>query len=390
MMQYHFCKVAPMFDRSRDALAPLYLPYDYIDGTPGDDSLAGTPGTDTISGGDGDDVIRGNGDNDPLFLEVLSGDDFSAQIYLEGVADDVLSDDIIIARGRAVVANGDSSDLRILSGAYYPAESCVVVAGNDTIVGDGESQRLVGDFSNFAVIHDYDLAGGEADVHAVMGDDLIISSPIRSASLTGDVWTLGLSSIEDVLFECGDDSLVGGGRLVGDIDRFGGAVAEAEDAYLEVYGGNDLLIGVTSDDLLIGDIYEAALAPNDEVPGNSAFHAGDDTLVGMSGNDTMTGDVRYYWGLLDLDDFADRPDEITYTEGHDTFVFMDDFGDDLITDFNDKFDTLRFVGYEGATMDDLVIDRFAEGTEVSAEAIGGGTVFLLNVFAVSDLAIEFT
>lgn len=164
------------------------------------------------------------------------------------------------------------------------------VGGNDTITITGAG--------NFSVLY-----GDAYYLYAQGGDDTITGGDNGSNYMYGDAYYLYASGVG------GNDTIIGGvdsgNRLVG-------------DAYLMSSGaiaGNDTLIaGVGGQSRLIGDAWLGR-----------GGTAGDDVLVSGSGIDYMHGD------------FVDNRGAAT---GNDTFVIIDNSGEDFIYDFERGKDTI--------------------------------------------------
>ena len=191
--------------------------------------------------------------------------------------------------------------------------------GDDIIVGAAETGRVVGDAGTPYVTVDN---GAEAEVHIVAGND----------TLYGGYWMYG-----DI-----------GGA---DIREEGGSTASAS-----LICGDDLLIGSEHTVHLDGD------GPSSDVDG--LLVCGDDTIVGGPGDNYMFGD-------------GDQGSARRTVFGDDTFVFRDDFGDDVIYYFGLGNDVLRFEGYGDIGFEDLEITQLSDITTlISLEAFGGGTIAL--------------
>ena len=149
-------------------------------------------------------------------------------------------------------------------------------AGNDVLKGLGGNDTIFGH-------HDDDeLRGGIGDDEIWGGvDNDILHGEAGNDSLQGN---------------SGDDTLTGG---LGDDEVYGGG----DNDLLQGQGGSDTLYGQTGDD----DIYGGA---------------GDDILHGGAGDDTLYGGVGK--------SFADT---LTGGTEADSFVFMENYGDDVVTDF---------------------------------------------------------
>jgi len=116
----------------------------------------------------------------------------------------------------------------------------------------------------------------------------------------------------------GDDTLNGGDgadKLYGDAYTMNAGASSA------AHGGDDVLNGGAGDDELYGDAYSMNTGGPDETA-----YGGDDVLNGGSGDDFLWGDAH------DLNTGFPSPTKVAIG-GHDTFVFEEGSGHDIIYDF---------------------------------------------------------
>ena len=152
----------------------------------------------------------------------------------------------------------------------------------------------------------------------------------------GDDSITGGSGFDTILGGSGSDTISGGGGI--DVLRGG--------------TGNDTISGGTGNDIIAGD------AGNDIVDGG----AGNDLIRGGTGDDTLTGGT-----------------------GSDVFMFLENSGEDTITDFNVNEDTINFrLIQTGFGFDDLTITNLSDGTGVTISHEAFGTITLQGLTA-SDL-----
>lgn len=155
-----------------------------------------------------------------------------------------------------------------------------------------------------------DLNGGIDWLNfAAIADDLAIKMVVGGAIAIGGSRVATFASAFERL-HAGD----GNDRLTGN----------ARDNLIFAARGDDLLFGGRGDDLLLG-------------------RSGDDALSGQAGKDRLAGG----WGA----------DTLTGGDGRDVFVFFDNFGRDLITDWTDNHDSLQFddaIWGGGLTVDQMV------------------------------------
>ena len=114
--------------------------------------------------------------------------------------------------------------------------------------------------------------------------------------------------------------------------------------------------GSSADTLLTG--------AGDDVLGGKA---GDDILNGGGGNDKLIG--------------GDGDDQLSGGLGNDTFVFEDNWGKDVVTDFEDGFDRLDLRGNTAVTgFDDLSVVQDGADTVISIDdVVDGDTITLIGV-----------
>lgn len=213
--------------------------------------------------------------------------------------------------------------------------------GDDVIIGSEGRDNLragVGD-DTFFIQGDDTVLGGN-------GFDTVVFT--ESVDLR-DIASNQLRSIEAIRFAEGVDGLGSNGddNLVGSDgdDKFQGRPG---DDTISGGAGNDDIDGDRDDDLIFGE-------------------AGNDIVEGDQGNDTLDGGVGN--------------DQYRGGSGADVFVFTgDDFGNDVITDFNvNQGDSLLFVDVDltGATLSVSEEDRF--GNVDTTLTIGENSIFFNNV-----------
>ena len=135
-------------------------------------------------------------------------------------------------------------------------------------------------------------------------------------------------------------------------------------------GGNDIIQGGDDEDVLAGGEGNDVLAGgnnSDSINGG----AGNDILIGGDGEDVLRGD--------------EGNDILTGGLRSDVFLFDGDFGNDIITDFDDNQDGFFF---QGADKEDITTEIFREGTLITVESdITNGSVLLLGVDDVDGINI---
>ena len=127
------------------------------------------------------------------------------------------------------------------------------------------------------------------------------------------------------------------------------------DNVLAGYDGADVLVGGAGDDTLLGD---GRIHVNPLIGGSgpiTTFNdvgSGNDVLDGGRGGDTLNG--------------GGGDDELTGGQGRDIFAFGSASGDDIVTDFRNNQDTIRFEGVPGVDdFSDLVITRVGGDTLIT-------------------------
>ena len=178
----------------------------------------------------------------------------------------------------------------------------------------------------------------------------------------GDETLTGTSNDDVILGDAGADTIqTGAGR---DVARGG--------------GGNDNLQGGSDADVLRGD------SGNDTVEGGS----GNDTLLGDAGNDIIRGGVG--------DDHimgGTGNDTLTGGAGEDVFIFIENSGNDTITDFDTSEDVIdmSMMSTEAViAFSDLTITNLQDnsGVTITHSALGG-TLTLTGVSASQLTASHF-
>lgn len=244
--------------------------------------------------------------------------------------------------GSSAPGDGAESPVGNASGAVIHGAD-----GDDLIEGTGGQDRLVGGRGDDV------LSGGagDDDLRAGHGDDELSGG-------AGDDKLFGRLGNDRLDGGAGDDDLKGG---TGDDELFGGA-------------GNDVLTGGRGRDSLDG-------GDGDDVLGGGR---GEDFLSGGAGNDRLEGGGRgdrlFGGDGNDRLDGGAGNDELTGGEGADSFVFENNSGVDVITDFEDGVDAIEFM-IQSFGFDDLSIFQQGDDAVVEHE---GGKIVLQNTDA-SDL-----
>ena len=285
--------------------------------------------------------------DDPIIATGTSGDDE----LLGGSGDDILSggrgnDTLQGFAGNDSLSGGRGADL--LSGG----------AGDDTLRGGRDNDVLDGGEGNDSLRGgrgDDALDGGAGDdtLHGGRGED-VLSGGDGDDKLHG-------GRGEDVLSGGDGDDELHGGR--GEDVINGGAGNDA----IHEGRGDDVLGGGDGDDLIFG------ARGTDVISGG----AGNDSLRGGRGKDTLDG--------------GEGDDELRGGRGDDTFVFEGASGNDIVTDFRSRDDTLDLAGTATDFIDAASVIAAATDTNVNGENgvlidLGGGNSVFLEDISVSDLS----
>ena len=296
---------------------------DTLFGGGGDDTLFGGGGNDALNGGFGDDKLTGGAGVDTAYF--LGAADAHVSLRLTAVQNTGYGHDIL--RGIENVSSDSGNDL--LTGNSL-ANTLNAGAGSDTLHGGGGKDRLSGGSGNDTL----DAGNGNDTVFGGNGRDKVFLG--AGADVFVDNAQGGSRGIDTVSAGAGNDLVKGG-------------------------AGNDVFSGNGGNDRLFGG------AGNDKLAGGSGF----DLLTGGGGADTLTG--------------GGGADTLTGGRGADTFVFGLGFGHDLITDFADDTDQIKFLSglWAGTRTAAEVIADYAQvdGSSVVFD-FGGNDV--LRVAGVAD------
>ncbi len=268
---------------------------DKLYGNGGSDGLSGQDGADLLDGGAGDDRLVGGGQGDSL----LGGD----------------GNDLLLAGYNANAVNDKARD--VLDGG----------AGNDQLFGDaGDTITGGAGFDTLGLDLRYLTSGVTLNLTAAFGGG--------SVTLAGGAYgSTTISSVEAynyiVLTDFADVLTLGSKA------RFNDTFIVSADFFTGVSagGGNDIVNGGTSRDVIMGGDGADALSGN----GGNDFLRGDtgnDRLSGGNGNDSLagdTGDDRLSGGAgndnlygadgIDFLNGGNGIDQLDGGDGKDTFVF---------------------------------------------------------------------
>jgi Ca2+-binding RTX toxin-like protein len=398
-----------------------YASNDRIEGGYGDDTIMGGDGEDTIMGGVGNDRINGGALSD--YIDAGSGDDWvnggrgPDTIYLGSGNDtfvDLLQygdagiDTVYGGAGDDTITAGGGND--ILSGGSG-RDTIFGGTGHDTISGDSGGDLLYGGLGSDTIHggtgNDTINGGNQSDtIYAGAGNDIVIGGRGADTAYLGDGndeyidhLQFGAAGLDIVYGQGGDDLLRGrGGRDFlyggpGNDDIYGGAdndyihggtgndyinAATGHDYVLSGAGRDTVLLGAGNDRYFDQD-HDGALDRDVVYGGRGAdrivLYGGNDMAYGGIGNDVISAGRGADW--IDGGQQADR---LTGGRGPDTFVFHNNDGRDVITDFTLGQDTLR-LEISGLSYADLSFISTPNGTAVD---YGTGRIILLDV-DISDI-----
>ncbi len=174
----------------------------------------------------------------------------------------------------------------------------------------------------------------------------------------------------------------------GDDDIRGGLFADEleggeGDDDLDGGFGDDRLDGGEGDDMLAGGFGNDTLAGGE---GDDALDGGfgRDLLEGGAGNDRLDGG----W-CRDTLDGGEGDDMLTGGRGDDTFVFAENSGADIVTDFDAGSDVIDLSALGFGDFDDVLaaLEEIDGGTVLALDGSGDNAVLLQGV-AVSDLSAD--
>lgn len=264
------------------------------------------------------------------------------------------------------IARGDSFDGTVGSAV----DNGIGGPGDDLLTGDRGDTLSTGDDGNDTI-----LGGNGADTLSGGNDDDLLDGGHGADDLSGDNGAdiLHGGTGHDILDGgYGADEIHGGH---GNDTLIGGAGQDLLDGgtgHDRLDGGDDsdtLIGGHGRDTLIGGDGYDGL----DGGTGHDLLDGGDgkDSLIGGHGNDTLIG------GLMDdsLDGGTGQDilnggagdDTLTGGYGRDSFVFnfATEAGDDVITDFNARQDSLDITAQEVLTVTDTAQGVLIAGAQAS-------------------------
>jgi Ca2+-binding RTX toxin-like protein len=310
---------------------------DRLDGGVGDDVLRGGAGADQLVGGAGRDTISYSGSTDAITVDLGAGTasggeaDGDTLSGIEGVEGGQSADTLTSAAD--FVFNTSTTPLTI-TGTPVGHDVLFGGAGNDTIIGDSDNDKLQGGLGNDTFIYDDRNFGADTIVDFDTNSDRIDLSALHVADF---------DSLKPFMTQSGPDAVIRLGWQVGysetirllnvSVDSLGAddfafdtsTVGRTTSSPFPDYNDGVVVFGANGDDTLSGG-------------------DGPDSLVGGGGNDRLIGgygDDRL-WGGLGNDIFRGF--------GADTIVDFDTDGDRIDVSFKGvaDYDSLRpFVQQDG-------------------------------------------
>jgi Ca2+-binding RTX toxin-like protein len=212
--------------------------------------------------------------------------------------------------GAAILADVDGDGALDIAYTNYDANALSILLGN----GDGTFQSALSFATNgsnpaWVAFADFD---GDGQLDAAVENDAsqTISILLNTTVIPGETF-VGGNGGQTYTGAGGNDTISGGNGN----DTLNGA------------GGNDTISGGNGTDVLSGG------TGNDTITGGN----GNDALDGGAGHDSMSGGNG-----TDVLNGRTGNDTLTGGNGADTFVFNANFGNDVISDFKPKGDTIQF------------------------------------------------
>ena len=319
---------------------------DHLEGTSQNEIFYGLAGDDSIHSGGGDDIFYGGTGQDNYWIDPRLGNHI--QIINEGGLDEIKLEDTEGRDSHRFYKLDDRLVFETKQGTQVE-----IFDQNDGQLGIYEVNWYRDDETLYPVTYHNPL------VIKTQTNDINHANFIFSGTVGDDylIFPQDLSEVRtdwpnwgEIYLDGGDDYAAlpnsysyytyggdGNDQIVAAIDGVG--------QWIEGQGGNDILYGGVGNDNLEGGF-------------------GDDTLDGGAGDDTVDG--------------SDGDDLLTGGDGSDTFLFVDEFDHDAITDFDSDEDTLEFYASDGSALNisDLIETVNSDGNRVLSTADGLSSVTL--------------
>ncbi|WP_208996443.1 calcium-binding protein, partial [Pseudovibrio ascidiaceicola] len=337
---------------------------DTLLGGTGNDVLLGENGNDTLNGGDGNDILRGGNGADTY----SGGKGNDTIFYAKG---DLFWDQ----QGKAINIAGQGVDTLVVEKGSFFQTNDLSLHGFERFIGADMNDSIKGNDNNI----NYHLDGR-------VGNDKLIGA-------NGSDTLLGGTGNDVLLGENGNDTLNGGDgndilRGGNGADTYSGGKGNDTifyakgDLFWDQQGKAINIAGQGVDTLVVekGSFFQTndlslhgferfiGADMNDSIKGNDNninYHldgrVGNDILTGAGGNDTLLGGTGN--------------DTLTGGAGADIFVFKDDMGTDIITDFESGLDKIKISGSPNNFNDFTFIDQ---GADTLIE-YNGSSFLLINI-----------
>lgn len=333
--------------------------HDTLGGGDGDDLIYGFDGPDKIYGGRGDDTIRG-GDGDPDYFHRESGGSFTIVEELYGGAG---NDWIEGGVGVDQIYGGEGDDT-LFGHIYVAPEDDLLIDDVDEGYFLTPSEEDSG-FTLSVVFQTID--GGD-------GDDVIHGSAVN----------------EKIYGGAGDDTIYSGGSEATVVELDGGRSFIYVES-IDGGDGNDLIRafgdGIQHIDGGAGDdtIYGGGGGETIFLHPDFDFRSEAERLNGGDGDDLIFGEEG-----RDYIDGGTGDDTLSGGEGEDVFIFQENGGLDIVTDFEADEDALWIYTAESAEEASGILKNASE-TTIDGQSglmidVGGGDGFFLVGLGIEDLA----
>jgi len=297
------------------------------------------------------DIARGHRGDDTFYA--LSGNDK----LLGGAGDDELWGD----QGEDDLRGGNGDDL--LRGGIGE-DQILGMRGDDTILGGGDADTIRGGAGNDTISGE----GGGDVINGGRGQDMIdggADSDVIKGGRGRDTLDGGLDE-DTVRGGAGDDIIT-----AGPVD---------DNAGDRMYGqaGNDTITGYKGVDVLKGGRGADFLDGGDNLDKLSGGR-GNDVIAGGTGSDTIRG------GAGDDRLSGNQMNAVVLDDGLNKFIFAGRFGNDTITDFHIKFDTIVLLGI---TEDDVTVKNKGDDVKIKVDHLGHHSILVEGVGSDFDANVD--